>query len=106
MTAVPFYWYPYTRETRDGGVRFVQGRLVTAEDGRDRPSGSLLKSQVPGPHTIAPWRLPPTGVRLDTRPVLARTTSGAPVLWVQRRRQPLLAVPSSGLRFDAVMPTE
>lgn len=110
-TAVPDHWHPYTREEHDGAVRFVQGRLVAvAHDGtptrRDPPVASLLQSQGPGLHTVAPWRLPPTGVRLDTRPVLARTTSGAPVLWVQRRRQPLLAVPSSGLRFDAVTPTD
>jgi hypothetical protein len=44
-------------------------------------------------------------VHLESRPVLARTTSGAPVFWVQRRRRPLLSVPSSALRFDAVSPT-
>jgi hypothetical protein len=110
-TAVPDHWHPYTREELDAAVRFVQGRLVkVGANGEpaaaDLPVAGLLQSQSGGPHTIAPWRLPPTGVRLDTRPVLARTTSGAPVLWVQRRRQPLLSVPSSGLRFDAVSPTD
>jgi hypothetical protein len=84
--------------------------VAVAHDGtptrRDPPVASFLQSGGLGLHTIAPWRLPPTGVRLETRPVLARTTSGAPVLWVQRRRQPLFSVPSSGLRFDAVTPTE
>jgi len=27
---------------------------------------------------------------------------GAPVLWVQRRRMPLLSPPTSGLRFDVM----
>jgi hypothetical protein len=109
ITAVPDHWYPYTREERDGSVSFVQGRLLeVAHDGtptrRDPPTASLLQRQGPGVHAVAPWRLPPTGVRLDTKALLARTTTGAPVLWVQRRRQPLLSVPSSGLRFDAVSP--
>ncbi len=111
ITAVPDHWYPYTREERNGGMSFVQGRLLeVAHDGtptrRDPPTASLLQSQgAAAVHVLVPWRLPPTGVRLDTRPVLARTTAGAPVLWVQRRRQPLVSVPSSGLRFDAVSPT-
>jgi len=109
ITAVPDHWYPYTREERDGSMSFVQGRLLeVAHDGtptrRDPPTASLLQRQGVGVHSLAPWRLPPTGVRLDTRALLARTTTGAPVLWVQRRRQPLLSVPSSGLRFDAVSP--
>jgi hypothetical protein len=110
ITAVPDHWYPYTREERDGSVWFVQGRLLEMEpDGtpakRGLPTASLLRANGAGVHALAPWRLPPTGVRLDTRPVLARTTTGTPVLWVQRRRRPLLSVPSSGLRFDAVSPT-
>jgi hypothetical protein len=110
-TAVPDHWHPYTREEHDGTVRFVQGRLVAVtHDGtptrRDPPTAALLQPQDPGLHTLAPWRLPPTGVRLEARPALARTTTGAPVLWVQRRRQPVLSVPSSGLRFDAVFPSE
>ena len=109
-TSVPDHWHPYTRETGDGAVWFVQGRLVAvAADGiptrRDPPSAQFLQSQSAGLHRLAPWRLPPTGVHLESRPVLARTTSGAPVLWVQRRRRPVLSVPSSGLRFDAVWPT-
>jgi hypothetical protein len=108
MTAVvPRHWYPYTREARDGAVRFVQGHLLRLEDpGADVPKALLLMSRDAEPHGIVPWRLPPTGVRLEARPVLARTTSGAPVLWLQRRRQPLRSVPSSGLRFDAVTPTD
>jgi hypothetical protein len=109
-TAVPDHWHPYTRETTNGAVAFVQGRLVeVAADGtptrRDPPVARLLQSQVPGLHRFAPWRLPPTCVHLEARPVLARTTSGAPVFWMQRRRLPLLSVPSSGLRFDALSPT-
>jgi hypothetical protein len=110
-TAVPDHWHPYTREERDGAVRFVQGRLVeVAADGTperaDPPTAGFLQPQGAGLHEFAPWRLPPTGVRLETRAALARTTAGAPVLWVQRRRQPVLSVSSSGLRFDAVTPTE
>ena len=109
-TAVPDHWYPYTREEQDGTIRFVQGRLVSVDLEGDPspapvPTSSLLNSMDARPHAVAPWRLPPTGVRLETRPVLARTTEGAPVFWIQRRRRPLLATPASGLRFDALVPT-
>jgi hypothetical protein len=36
--------------------------------------------------------------------MLARATDGAPVLWMQRRRQPLLSPPVLTLRFDAAEP--
>ena len=107
VSAVPDHWHPYPRE-EDGSGLFVQGRLVALDpdgnpDPRPVPRAAFLRG-TGGLHRLAPWRLPPTGVRLEARPVLARTTAGAPVLWVQRRRTPLLAMPSSGLRFDAVSP--
>ena len=78
-----------------------------AEPTRNDPPTSRLLTPAGGPvHDIAPWRLPPTGIRLETRAVLARTTTGDPILRVQRRRLPLLAVPSSGLRFDALAPAD
>lgn len=109
-TAVPDHWHPYTREVDDAGVvTFRQGRLVAVDrDGtpirRDPPTARLLQAGHASLHTFAPWRLPPTGLRLERRALLARTTTGRPVLWVQRRRTPLLAMPSSGLRFDALTP--
>lgn len=108
-TAVPDHWHPYTREEQPEGVRFVQGRLqAVAVDGATTdaplPTSTFLASSDGRPHRLLPSRLPPTGIRLQSRPMLARTVSGRPVLWVQRLRQPLLAPPTSGLRFDALIP--
>ena len=36
--------------------------------------------------------------------MLTRATSGEPVLWTQRRRQPLLTPPTFALRFDVLAP--
>lgn len=106
-TDVPEHWHPYTREDDDDAMRFVQGRLVEVDgEGqafrRNPPTSQLLEPAGPGLHRLAPWRIPPTGTHLERRYVLARSTTGQPVLWVQRRRRPLLSVPSSGLRFDAL----
>jgi hypothetical protein len=110
VTSLPEHWYPYTREDRPSATRYVQGRLLAVDaDGTRReaslPKSTFLTSADGRPHEIAPWRLPPTGVRLETRPMLARAMSGKPVLWVQRRRLPLLSPPASGLRLDALIPT-
>ncbi|MFE5586323.1 hypothetical protein [Kitasatospora sp. NPDC056531] len=114
---VPAAWYPYTLEERPDGrghdrIRFLQGRLVAvASDGTPTPrtppvSAFLLDPADPAgrAHELAPNRIPPTGIRLERRTLLARTTTGAPVLWNRRTRAPLISVPSSGLRFDAVEP--
>ncbi|MFJ2580825.1 hypothetical protein [Kitasatospora aureofaciens] len=116
-TDVPKAWYPYTLEDRPDGdghtrIRYQQGRLVEmAYDGtptrRDPPvSAFLLDPADPTgrAHELAPDRIPPTGIRLERRTLLARATTGAPVLWTRRTRAPLLSGPSSGLRFDAVEP--
>jgi hypothetical protein len=65
----------------------------------------LLDPQAPatGPvHQIEPATVPTLGLRLDRRFVLGRSTDGRPILWLQRRRLPLLAPPVSNLRFDVV----
>jgi hypothetical protein len=51
-------------------------------------------------HEIVPWRLPPTGLRLERRPMLTRDVDGNPRLWIQRRRVPLLGPPTHDLGFD------
>jgi hypothetical protein len=53
-------------------------------------------------HQIEPAAVPSNGLRLERRWLLGRRTDGAPVLWMQRRRTPLLAPPTSGLRFDVL----
>ena len=109
VTTVPAHWTPYTREvtedTAAGSVRYRQARLVTIDaDGSpgraDLPTAELLQPESGRVHEIAPWRLPPTGLRLERRPMLTRSVDGSPRLWVQRRRVPLLGPPASGLAFD------
>jgi hypothetical protein len=115
-TSVPHLWHPYVLREVAGRRTFVQGRLrqytVASPHGDDRlapePVAQLLKdaARVDGDpmHQIAPAVVPPHGLRLDRRYVLARQTNGTPVLWVQRQRLPLLSPPTSGLRFDVMRP--
>jgi hypothetical protein len=110
-TAVPQHWHPYVIGEGLPRRRFVQGRLMdySAPDGpklRPEPLARLLydeRAPATAPvHQIEPSTVPTQGLRLDRRWVMGRCTTGAPILWVQRRRQPLLAPPVSGLRFDAL----
>jgi hypothetical protein len=56
-------------------------------------------------HQIEPAAISQDGLRLERRAMLARATDASPVLWTQRRRQPLLTPPGLRLRFDALEPT-
>lgn len=114
-TAVPPHWTPYTREDppdgEPGPVRYRQARLFNVDDDDqislpDVPTAELLRPGAghTGVHELAPWRLPPTGVRLERRAMLARAVDGSPRLWVQRHRVPLLGPPVSGLAFDVTDP--
>ncbi|MCG5219248.1 hypothetical protein [Streptosporangium sp. KLBMP 9127] len=112
MTRLPRYWHPYEIEAIGGIRRFVQGRaadlsgpvavlLPEAESDLliDPASGGVHPT-----HQLEPAAIPADGVRVERRAVLARTTTGAPVLWTQRRRQPLLTPPAFPLRFDVMQP--
>ena len=109
-TVLPPYWHPYVIGDIAGRRRFVQGRLA---DLTRRPPVPMPEPVSPlladpwapptGPvHQIEPAAVPSTGLRLERRWLLGRRTDGAPVLWMQRRRTPLLAPPTSGLRFDVL----
>jgi hypothetical protein len=67
-------------------------------DPRDGPRSELIGAGEG--HQIEATAVPNQGLRLQRGYVLARTTSGQPVLWRQRRRVPVLAGPVSHLRFD------
>jgi hypothetical protein len=108
------HWRPYTIQEVDGRRRFVQGRLADLSAGASvfmpEPQARLLydfanlaedPAQQSGPvHQIEPATVPAQGLRLQRRWMLVRQTDGRPRLWVQRQRLPLLAPPTSGLRFD------
>jgi hypothetical protein len=107
-TFVPHHWHPYVVHQVNERRMFVQGRMrdyTTFEAGQigeltPAPISELLQDDPA--HRINPAVVPPQGMRLDRRYVLARQTDGRPVLWVQRQRLPLLSPPVSGLRYDVL----
>jgi hypothetical protein len=102
------HWHPYVVDEQSGRRRFVQGRLadLNIRPARlmDEPRARVLQdpqSTQAGPqHQIEPATVPNQGLELERRWVLGRSTDAQPVLWIQRRRSPLSAPPSSSLRFD------
>ena len=113
MTRVPPHWHPYVIDEVAGRRRFVQGRAADLSG----PTAVLLPPPVSEllydptangrpVHQIEPATIPQDGLRLERRAMLARGTDPAPVLWTQRRRQPLLTPPALRLRFDALNPSQ
>jgi hypothetical protein len=112
MTPIPRYWHPYIIENVNGTRRFVQGRAADLSG----PTPTLLPAPISdlladphapaaGPvHQLEPAAIPPDGLRLQRRAMLARSTTGEPVLWTQRRRELLLTPPTFALRFDVLHP--
>jgi hypothetical protein len=112
MTPVPAHWHPYVVEDVDGRRRFVQGRAADLSGPTavmmPPPESDLLYDPASGGHhpvhQLEPAAVPQDGLRIERRAMLARATSGDPVLWTQRRRQPLLTPPTLGIRFDVLQP--
>ena len=113
MTPVPRYWHPYVLEDSPGvRRRFVQARAADLS-GPDpvlmpEPISDLLydpRAADGDPvHHLEPASIPAEGVRVQRRAMLARSTHGVPVLWHQRRREPVSAPPVTELRFDILRP--
>jgi hypothetical protein len=110
MDAVP-YWHPYVLDQFDGRRRFIQGTLVDYAGPQAvlmEPAAGARMLQDPGlvapqpVHVIDPAAVPVDGLALERRWMLARDVNGAPILWVQRQRKPLLAPPARHLRFDVM----
>lgn len=116
-TTLPQHWHPYRLPPDPARPRVFEQGLV-AELNTEPPSirrgprseliGGVSDAQVAegaSPdgqgHELEAHAVPYQGMRLERRYVLARGTDGRPVLWRQRRRMPLLAGPTSHLRFDA-----
>jgi len=112
MTPIPRYWHPYVIDDTSDIRRFVQGRAADLSG----PTPTLLPAPISdlltdphappgGPvHQIEPATIPPDGLRLQRRAMLARSTTGEPVLWTQRRRDLLVSAPTFALRFDIFQP--
>lgn len=115
-TVLPTHWYPYRIEARDGSRFYVQGLVQDLNDParlageppqlRNGPLSTLIGGAPELPfghgHVLRPTAMPNQGLALERRYVLGRTTDGRPLLWVQRSRQPLVAGPTSWLRFDVL----
>ncbi|MFC0678064.1 hypothetical protein ACFFGH_09435 [Lysobacter korlensis] len=114
MSRVPTHWHPYTLEEVDHRRRFVQGRAAdlsgpTAVLMPEAESDLLIDPASGGmhpTHQLEPAAIPQDGVRVERRRILARATDGSPVLWTQRRRQPMLTPPALRLVFDAMEPVQ
>lgn len=112
MTRIPPRWHPYVIEEVAGRRRFVQGRAADLSGAvavlMPEAESDLLVDPAAGDthptHQLEPAAIPQDGVRVERRAVLARTTDGSPVLWTQRRRQPMLTPPALALRFDTMEP--
>ncbi|MCC2313607.1 hypothetical protein [Cellulomonas xiejunii] len=112
MTRIPPHWHPYEVEEVDGRRRYVQGRAADLSGPQavllpEAESVLLIDTAAGGvhpTHQLEPSAIPADGVRVERRAVLARSTTGAPVLWNQRRRQPLLSPPVMAIRFDSAEP--
>jgi hypothetical protein len=119
MTPIPRHWHPYVIDAdHQAQRRFVQGRAADLsgrrpDDPDDKtplllppPESDLLVDPQGGNgkpvHQLEPAAIPADGLRVERRAMLARATTGEPVLWTQRRRQPLLVPPTFALRFDVL----
>ena len=109
-TALPG-WHPYLAADVQGRRRYVQARLADLSGPvpvlAPEPRSDLLEagSNASGLHEIEPAAVPTDGLRVERRAMLVRRTDGTPVLWTQRRAQPLLTPPALGLRWDQLVST-
>jgi len=108
-TTLPLHWHPYRRS--DGGGFFgswEQGIVADLGGEHPRPRPGPRSRLIGGPsgagagrgHVVESRAIPSSGVKLQRRAMLARKTTGDPVLWIERSARPLTAPPTSHLRFD------
>jgi hypothetical protein len=95
------YWHPYVLSEEDAPRRLERRRLVDLTRQQPvpmpDPQAEILRAK-----RILPLTIPSNGVSVERNWQLARDMHGAPVLWIQRRRRPLLAPPARRLRFDVL----
>jgi hypothetical protein len=129
-TTLPNRWHPYDRvrldEPRPGGDLTTAANTPGAGDGRSggwrqgvladltgpypRPRPGPVSRLIGGPsgpglgrgHAVDSDAIASNGVMLRRRAMLARDTSGRPVLWVERSAAPVSGPPVSHLRFDVL----
>jgi len=113
---LPQHWHPYRLEETDAGRTYVQGLVPDLNDParlagqaaplRPGPVSTLIGGAHGEPfgvgHRLRPTALSNQGLALERRFMLARTTDGTPLLWIERSRHPLNGGPASWLRFDVL----
>jgi hypothetical protein len=110
------YWHPYQIENTDNGHgprrRFVQRRMAdlsrTEPELLPAPTAEVLRVRTNGHetvHEIEPATMPSIGTHIQRRYKLARDVTGKPLLWIERRRTPVLRPPSRAVRFDVLAET-
>ena len=106
-TTLPLHWHPYRRDDGFAGD-WEQGIVADLSGEHPKPRAGPHSRLIGGPsgagagrgHIVAARAISSSGVKLQRRAMLARATTGQPVLWVERSARPLTAPPSSHLRFD------
>ncbi|MGW5220856.1 hypothetical protein ACWEQA_23610 [Nocardia sp. NPDC004085] len=80
---------------------FIQAQLSNPD-----PPPALVKGPVSEPlketPRLNPLAIPASGIRLTRQPILARTTTGQPVLWLRRTTRPLDTTVDIDLRWDVL----
>ncbi|MCX4683383.1 hypothetical protein OG401_03525 [Kitasatospora purpeofusca] len=112
MTGVPPHWIPLVPvPLREGStaIRFRRGQVPRfTADGHPRPQVAAV-GRILEPAT-KPWyvhdeEVPRSGLTVSRTPVAARGPDGAVLHWTGRRARPGLGELSSGLAFDAALPS-
>jgi hypothetical protein len=110
-TTLPLHWHPYRRGDAGGLFgEWEQGIVADLTGEHPRPRRGPHSQLIGGPsgagagrgHHVAARAIPSSGVKLQRRAMLARATTGEPVLWIERSARPLTAPPTSHLRFDVL----
>lgn len=102
------HWIPYTISAQ--GPRILnQRRLLdlTRFPPHELPAAQAEVIRVRGDgggSRTAESVIPLDGLEIERRWILARSATGEPLLWIQRRRLPLFSPPARTLRFDIAAP--
>lgn len=99
------HWIPYTMSST--GPRMLRQRRLLDLTRYPAPLFPEAEADVLSGHgkSIAESVIPLGGLEVERRWMLARSATGAPLLWIQRRRAPLMSAPARTLRFDIAAPT-
>lgn len=100
------YWIPYALDAEAARRELARHRLrdLSFYPALDLPEAAAAVLRDAG--RIREGVVPIGGVQVERRWQLARASTGAPQLWIERRRGPLMSPPARTLRFDVAMATD